>query len=57
MRTDVAQPVRLADYRPADYLIDTVHLDVRLHDTATQVIARLRHAAQSGGTRPTLRWS
>ncbi|WP_026595898.1 aminopeptidase N [Methyloferula stellata] len=41
MRTDVAQPVRLADYRPADYLIDTVALDVKLHDTATLVRATL----------------
>jgi len=41
MRTDVAQPVRLAEYRPADYLIDTVNLDVTLHDTATRVLARL----------------
>jgi aminopeptidase N len=41
MRTDVAHPVRLADYRPADYLIDKVTLDVLLHDTATRVLARL----------------
>jgi aminopeptidase N len=41
MRTDVAQPVRLADYRPSDYLIDTVVLDVLLHDTATRVLAKL----------------
>jgi aminopeptidase N len=41
MRTDTAQPVRLSDYRPPDYLIDTVHLDVRLHDTATRVVAKL----------------
>ena len=41
MRTDIAQPVRLADYRPPDYLIDKVELDVRLHATATRVFARL----------------
>ncbi len=41
MRTDLAQPVRLSDYRPADYLIDTVTLDFKLHDTATRVLARL----------------
>jgi aminopeptidase N len=41
MRTDVAQPVRLADYRPSDYLIDTVVLDFLLHDTATKVLAKL----------------
>ena len=41
MRTDAARPVHLADYRPADYLIDAVELDVRLHPTATRVFARL----------------
>jgi aminopeptidase N len=41
MRTEAAQPVRLSDYRPPDFLIDTVHLDVRLHDTATRVVAKL----------------
>ncbi|HEY1736785.1 MAG TPA: aminopeptidase N [Methylovirgula sp.] len=41
MRTDVAQPIRLADYRPPDYLIDTVDLDVRLDPHAARVIARL----------------
>ena len=29
MRTDVAQPIRLADYRAPDYLIDRVDLDIR----------------------------
>jgi aminopeptidase N len=41
MRTDVAHPIRLADYRPPDYLIDTVDLDVVLHPTAARVTARL----------------
>ena len=41
MRTDNAQPVRLADYRVPNYLIDKVELDVRLHPTATRVEARL----------------
>ncbi len=41
MRTDLAPPVRLADYRVPDYLVDTVHLDVRLDRTATRVSARL----------------
>src|SRR5579862_3045087 len=41
MRTDVAQPIRLADYRPPDYLIDTVNLDIKLHPHATRVVARL----------------
>lgn len=41
MRTDVATPVRLEDYRPTDYLIDTVSLDVRLHATATIIRSEL----------------
>jgi aminopeptidase N len=41
MRTDVAKPVRLKDYRVPDYLIDKVDLDVKLHRTATRVAARL----------------
>ncbi len=41
MRTDIAQLVRLADYRPPDWLVDTVHLDVSLHPTETRVRARL----------------
>ncbi|AWN51860.1 aminopeptidase N [Methylobacterium sp. 17Sr1-1] len=33
--------VRLADYRPSDYLIDRVELDVRLHPTETRITATL----------------
>ncbi len=35
------QPVRLADYRPTDYLIDSVDLDISLDAKATRVISRL----------------
>ena len=41
MRTDIAQPIRLADYRPPDWLVETVHLDFALHPTETRVRARL----------------
>ncbi len=41
MRTDVAQPIRLADYRAPDYLIDRVDLDIRLDQQATRVVSRL----------------
>ena len=41
MRTDIAEPVRLKDYRVPDYLIDKVDLDVKLHPSATRVLARL----------------
>lgn len=33
--------IRLSDYRVPDYLIDTVHLDVSLHDMHTDVTATL----------------
>jgi aminopeptidase N len=41
MRTDTAQPIRLKDYRPPDWLVDTVSLDVTLHHTAARVRATL----------------
>ncbi|MGY2048771.1 aminopeptidase N [Methylobacterium sp. JK268] len=41
MRTESPPIVRLADYRPSDYLIDRVDLDVRLHPTETRVTATL----------------
>src|SRR5579885_721195 len=41
MRTDIAQPVRLKDYRPPDWLVDTVSLDVSLHPSKTRVRASL----------------
>jgi len=42
MRTEQAVPVRLADYRPPDWLAETVDLDVSLDPTSTVVRARLR---------------
>ena len=42
MRTDQDQPVRLADYQPPGWLVETVHLDVALDATATRVRARLK---------------
>ena len=41
MRTDIAQPIRLKDYRQPDWWVDTVHLDVALHPTAARVRATL----------------
>jgi aminopeptidase N len=51
------QPVRLADYRPPDFLIDTVDLAFDLADTDTRVTARLelRRNPQAGGGRAPLR--
>ncbi len=41
MRTDIAQPIRLKDYRPPDWLVETVSLDFSLHPTHTKVRATL----------------
>lgn len=41
MRTDTTRPVRLAEYRPPNHLVDHVTLDVRLDPTATVVEAML----------------
>ena len=50
MRTEEPRPVRLQDYRPPDWLIDTVDLDVSLHPTTTTVKARLRIKPNADGT-------
>src|ERR1700739_3668576 len=42
MRTEQGRPVRLEDYRPPDWLIETVELDVSLDPTATRVRAKLK---------------
>ncbi len=41
MKTETPRPIRLQDYRPPAYLIDTVNLDVTLDPTRTRVYARL----------------
>ena len=50
MRTEEHRPIRLQDYRPPDWLIETVHLDISLHPTATTVRAKLRLKPNSAGT-------
>src|SRR2546421_4146191 len=42
MRTEQARPVRLDQYRPPDWLVETLELDVSLHPTATKVRATLK---------------
>ena len=37
MRTEEHRPVRLSEYRPPDWLVDTVDLDIKLHPTQTPV--------------------
>src|SRR5215472_8819320 len=41
MRTEEARPVRLEEYRPPDWRIETVKLDVLLHPTQARVRAFL----------------
>ena len=50
MRTEEHRPIRLQDYRPPDWLIETVDLDVSLHPTATTVRAKLTLKPNSAGT-------
>ncbi len=42
MKTDKPSPTYLKNYRPPAYLIDKVHLDVRLHPTRTEVRSKLK---------------
>ncbi|HTS38951.1 MAG TPA: aminopeptidase N [Xanthobacteraceae bacterium] len=42
MRTEEARPIRLADYRPPDWLVETVDLDVSLDPRQTWVRATLK---------------
>ncbi len=41
MRTDVPQPIRLADYKPPAFLVETVDMDFALEPDATRVKAKL----------------
>jgi aminopeptidase N len=50
MRTEEPRPIRLKDYRPPDWLIETVDLDVSLGPTATTVRAKLKLKPNGGGT-------
>src|SRR5215210_4718543 len=52
MRTEQARPVRLQDYRPPDWLVETVHLDIALHPTATRVRSSLRLKPNVDGAAP-----
>src|ERR1700722_17715368 len=50
MRTEEHRPIRLQDYRPPDWLIETVYLDVSLDPHATTVRAKLKLKPNSAGT-------
>jgi aminopeptidase N len=49
MRTEEPRPIRLKDYRPPDWLIETVDLDVSLDPAATTVRAKLKLRPNSTG--------
>ena len=49
MRTSTGQPIRLADYRAPDFLIDSVDLDISLSRHATRVVATLAIRANPSG--------
>jgi aminopeptidase N len=52
MRTEEARPVRLEDYRPPDWLVETVELDVSLDPMATRVRATLTLRPNENGAAP-----
>ena len=51
MKAETA-PVRLADYRAPEFLIDTVKLDIRLDPEKTKVTAQLTLRRNGEGTGP-----
>ena len=52
MRTEQAQPVRLADYRVPDYLVETVELDVRLSHVTRRASPRSCRCGRIPAGRP-----
>ncbi|MGQ3672865.1 aminopeptidase N [Xanthobacter sp. TB0136] len=50
LRDAEPQSIRLADYQPPEWLVDTVHLDVSLHPTQTRVTSRLALRRNPKGT-------
>src|SRR5882724_12369018 len=52
MRTEQARPIRLEDYRPPDWRVETVELDVLLHPTATKVRATLKMSPNPASQAP-----
>jgi aminopeptidase N len=52
MKTDTPRPILLKDYRPPNYLIDSVGLDVALHKTRTRVRSRLKLRANPAVAKP-----
>ncbi len=51
MRDPEPRVIRLSEYRPPNWLIETVDLDVRLDPSATRVVAKLRLRPNPAGER------
>src|SRR5712664_3262383 len=52
MRTEESRPIRLEDYRPPDWLVESVEFDVSLDPTATRVRAALTLRPNGNGAAP-----
>src|SRR6478672_6963036 len=52
MRTEESRPIQLEDYRPPDWLVESVELDVSLDPTATRVRAALTLRPNGNGAAP-----
>jgi aminopeptidase N len=52
LRTEEARPIRLEDYRPPDWLVDTVELDIALDAVATRVRSTLKLRPNQNGSAP-----
>jgi aminopeptidase N len=48
MRTETGQVFRLSDYRPTDFVIETVEMTVSLHETGTRVLTTSRLRRREG---------
>lgn len=48
MRTETPPLIRLEDYRPTDYLIETVGLDIRLAPEAARIVSKLAIRPREG---------
>jgi aminopeptidase N len=53
MRTEEPRTIRLSEYRPPDWLVETVDLDVRLHPARTAVRAMLKIKPNPAAGAPT----
>jgi aminopeptidase N len=49
LRTDSARPVRLADYRPPDHLVESVSLDIILNGADTRAISTMTVRPNASG--------